>query len=754
VLRDEPTLRPGLHRMPERPIGPRVLIPAFRQATAVRGAFGWFSAGWIGRLAPGLAEYLQRSEVGPIEFTVAPQLFQHEAAAVTAGSLMSSEEAAERIKSVFVEGTVSADALARHALDCLSWMIATGRLVLRIAVPHPWSNYHPKIWLFEDGRDRVVVRGSGNATDKGVHSGVEHMDVDVSWEQYSEDRVREASSMLDDWERGRSRGILSVHDLPDAVERQIIQVAPESPPTPSHYLRACVREGRPIYAVTPDMIPTETSRRPAPKRSLQIPDWLNWTEPPYDHQSEAVAAWEGTAEDMGARNTGERGILAMATGSGKTITSLLCAARKQDRVREYSFLIVISAPSTPLLRQWESEVKDFGVTPTVPTLHSKGTEFALTQFFRRLGQGGTHIAIVTNNLLCSKSFQRSVHAAVNETGAHAMLVADEAHTLGANQFISSKPEFFATRLALSATPERQYDPDGTEQLLSFFGPTVYEFGLAKAIGFCLVPYDYHLHATTLSGEELDQFANLSERIGQKISQGVDLDDDTLTSLLIARRRIVETASAKLALVREVLSRRGPDTLSHALIYASSKNPEQFSSIKGILDDLGVVYAQITENETSNDTLMQSLFSGFARGDFQVLLAKKVLDEGVDIPSIKEAFLVASSTVEREWIQRRGRILRRAAGKTKAILHDFLALPPVEALKIRDDRSLKRAVANELGRSATFARHASNAAGEDGVLSQIAKIRKSYWRDSGGNTAVLMRQADSLIAPDMPIGALL
>lgn len=751
MLKDEPGLRPGLYRMPDRPIGPRVLIPAFRQATAVRGAFGWFSAGWIGRLAPGLAVYLQRSTVAPIEFTVAPQLFPHEAAAVTSASSMSPEEAAERIQAVFTEGIVSADALAQHALECLSWMIATGRLILRIAVPHPWSNYHPKMWLFEDGADRVVVRGSGNATDRGVHSGVEHMDVDVSWDEYSDERVREACSMLDDWERGRSPGIRSVHDLPDAVARHIIEVAPISPPTEQQYLAACVREGRPIYAVTPEMI-SLTSTRPPPQRSLKIPDWLNWTQLPYEHQSEAVAAWEATSDSM-EHNEGERGILAMATGSGKTITSLICATRKQDRTDCSAFLIVISAPSTPLLRQWESEVKTFGIAATVPTLHSKGTDFALTQAFRRLVRGGTHVLVVTNDLLCSKSFQMSLFAAVEEADAYSMLIADEAHTLGAKQFISNKPVFFAARLGLSATPERQYDPDGTEEIMAFFGPTVYEFGLARAIGFCLVNYKYHVHATTISGEELDQFVALSERIGRKFGEAIDLDDDGLTRLLIARRRIVETAYAKLHLLRQVLLKRTPQSLSHALVYASSKNPEQFKAIKELLDDLGVVYAQVTENETSDDALLQSLFDGFARGDFQVLLAKKVLDEGVDIPSIKEAFLVASSTVEREWIQRRGRILRRSTGKTTAVLHDFLALPPVEALHVRESRSLRRTIANELGRASTFARHASNAAGQKGVLSQIATIRKSYWGGPDDPVTFLKREGDVLIAPDTPTGVL-
>lgn len=750
MLRDEPTLRPGLYRMPERPIGPRILIPAFRQATVVRGAFGWFSAGWIGRLAPGLAVYLARDRVGPIEFTVAPILFPREAKKVEEAVRLSPREAAHRIEDIFTEGRPSKDALAAHTLDCMAWMLATGRLVLRVAVPQPWSNYHPKIWLFQDEEEKVVVRGSGNATDKGVHSGVEHMDVDVSWDQYSADRLREAVSMLDDWERGRSRGIREVHTLPEAVEKKIIQVAPDVPPTMDDYVRACVREGRPVYAIMPDMISVPLYERPTPNYTLTIPERLNWTSPPYEHQAEAVSAWESTGSD----GSPERGILAMATGAGKTITALICATRKQNRLGDRPLLIVISAPSTPLLRQWRGEVAVFGIRASVPTLHSRGTDFGLTQFLRRISRGGTHVVIVTNHLLSTEAFQRSIRTVSEEVEAETMLIADEAHTLGAARFVSSKPEFFRTRLGLSATPERQYDPDGTEELMTFFGTTVYEFGLAQAIGFSLVQYSYHVHATTLSGEELDEFADLSERIGRKLGGGAGFDDEALTRLLIARRRIVETAEAKLALVRAVLERRKPRRISHALVYASSKNPEQFEQIKRILEDLGIIYAQVTESETSDPGLVDSLFEGFARGDFQILLAKKVLDEGVDIPSIREAFLVASSTVEREWVQRRGRILRRSSGKDSAVLHDFLALPPVAALRFRDEQStLRRTVANELGRATTFARHASNAPGDEGVLAQIGLIRRAYWESAGESPKVLQDEGDQLIAPDTPTGAL-
>lgn len=745
MLIDEPTLAPALYRLPDDPVGPKVLIPGFRSASSVRGAFGWFSVGWIPRLAPGLAEYLNRSDTAPIDFTVAPSLFAAERTAIERAYSMTPEEAAQRIADVFVEGRATASALGLHALDCLSWMIATGRLRLRIAVPTPDSNYHPKFWAFDDGLHQVIARGSGNATGRGVATGVEHIDVDVSWVEHSRTRVVRGLSMLNDWARGRSRGIKYVLDLPDALEEEIIRVAPDVAPTESDYSMAVTNDGGPSWATDP----TEVLRgrfdrgRSAAAPRLRIPSWLEWETGRYSHQGEAVAAWEGGADP-------EMGTIAMATGAGKTLTALVCATRAQDRLRGAPLLVVVSAPSRPLVVQWQSEVARFGVTAIAPSLEPDST-VALTGLFRRLTSGGTHVLVVTNALLCTESFQRTV--AMKTSGANppiaTMLIGDEAHSLGAEGFITNKPDFFERRLALSATPERQYDPDGTEEVFEFFGPPVYEFGLGRAIGFCLVPYDYYVHAATLSGDEVEAFVSLTRRIGVAISR--EDDEETLTRLKIARRRIVESAHLKVELLRRVLERRGPRLLKHALIYASAKNPEQFEQIAGVLRDLDIRWAPVTQDTTRDPRLLSETFETFESGGYQVLLAKKVLDEGVDIPSIREAFIVASSTVHREWIQRRGRVLRMHDSKPWAMVHDFVALPPTELMTLDGSAAARKIVRGELDRTYSFASHARNASGDDGVMTDLQRIRSAYWPE-GDSTPLLRRAGDVLIAPTTPEGS--
>lgn len=736
MLADEATFEPRLYRLPDDPVADRVLIPGFRSATSVRGAFGWFGAGWIRQLAPGLAHYLNREDTQPIEFTVAPLQYERELAAMTEAQTMSAEQATKRVAHLFVNDRVDRSALGRHALDCLAWMLACGRLRLRIAVPEPDSNFHPKMWLFADGDGRVLARGSGNATGMGVASGIEQMDVDVSWVEGSRQRVLQGERILNDWSRARGAGIAEVVDLPDALKRKIVRAAPSSAPTPDDYLKAAAEDGNPRWAVDAwqrldERLRKVRGRGPAPR--LEIPSWLVWKTGRYAHQKEAVDAWETHAvcsvstAAMGEPEP-ERGTLAMATGAGKTLTALICAARAQDRLPAGSaFAVVVAAPSRPLLLQWKDEISKFGVTAETPTL-SPSTNASLTAFLRGLDAGGTRVAVVTNNLLCSSSFQRTLESGLR--GRPSFLIADEAHRLGAEGFIRQTPDFFERRLALSATPVRQYDPDGTERIFEFFGPPVYEFGLDRAIGFCLVPYDYHVHAATLDDDEMDEFTELTRKIGAAMAGADDRaaserDREALNGLLLKRRRIVETAEAKIPLLRAVLQRRGPRRLEQTLVYASAKRPEQFDRIAQVLTQLGIRWAPVTQETTARPSELESTLKAFRTGSLQVLLAKKVLDEGVDIPSIREAYIVASSTVEREWVQRRGRALRRHPGKEHAVVHDFLALPPAATVRM-GDQPLKRLVRRELERALAFAGHARNGAGPHGALAWIQRILDAYW----------------------------
>lgn len=749
MLMDVPTLRPALFRLPDDPIGTQVLIPGFKSAISVKGAFGWFTAGWIARLAPGLAEYLNRDDTQPIQFVVSPVFFVSEKKAVEEAFHMSTEEAIQRVRYVFVDGRVEASALGRHALDCLSWMVATNLLELKIAVPKADSNYHPKMWLFDDGTEQMLARGSGNATGRGISAGVEHLDVDITWQEDSKKRVEEGVAILEDWFNGQSVGIDCVVNLPEAIEQDIIEIAPDTAPSQEDYLQAAKEDDNPQWAVDISERLRKRFSPPEPKLSrLAIPKDIEWQSGIYEYQSEAVRAWESGSDP-------ERGIISMATGAGKTITALICATRAQDRLANQPFLIVISAPSIPIITQWVKEVKRFEVKAIALSLEPD-IALSLTSIFRGLSAGGTYVLIVSNKRLCSAEFRSTLIQKLNPE-IRTMFIADEAHTLGAKGFVENKPEFFEKRLALSATPERQYDPDGTEEVFTYFGYPVYDYGLDKAIGFCLSPYNYHVHLTILGGDELFEYMELTRKIGKYIATTNapvirKIDDETLTGLLIKRRSIIETAVAKADFLKKLLKHRGPRSLQHVLIYTSAKNPKQFENIAIVLSELDIRWAPVTQETTAKPKLLDETLRAFEGGGFQVLLAKKVLDEGVDIPAIREAFLMASSMVEREWIQRRGRVLRLHPGKDQAVVHDCLALPPAYVGGYEYTQATRKILVTELQRALSFAQYASNASGPEGIFERLKSIRNYYWNDNGSSVS-LQQYIEYSIDPTTPTGRL-
>ncbi len=700
MLRDEPTIRPNLYRLPAEPLGEDILVPAFRQATSVRGAFGWFTAGWIHTLAAGLAVYLARSDVQPLEFTIAPALFAPEQAAIER-AVLSPEAAAKRVEEeILMAAQPDAGALANHAVDCLTWMIAKNRLLLSIAIPIPGGNYHPKIWLFSDGQDSVAVRGSANATGRAQEAAIEHMDVDCTW--VSPTRVRAAEAMVHDWAAGKDPVLERTVSLPVALRERLLRLAPSTPPSHADYERAAAK--------------SESKKMSPPKRRIfAIPRELEWRSGRYSHQGEAVYAWE---------SAGRRGILAMATGSGKTVTALISAYRAWQE-HDGPFLLVVSAPTTALVLQWNAECKRFGLSPLNPSPATSIGRDILGNMIQRLrsGQSGTiESVVVTNDTLIKNSFLEALRLARSMTDdLTIMLVGDEAHTLGVPSFLNALPEFIDLRLGLSATPVRQYDEDGTGQLLSYFGDTVYEFGLDRAIGICLVPYEYLFDVVFLDYEELEAFRELCERIARRVAAdgGYDADDKALRMLLIRRREILENARNKVKFLRGLLERI--PLPRHLLVYTSSKDPAQIEAAARVLDERGVAYSRVTQVESRNKKKLSQILDSFARGNIEVLLAKKVLDEGVDIPEAREAILLASSTVEREWIQRRGRILRPAPGKTHAIIRDVLALPPPPDCRYEDP--VLTAISRELDRVRAFGRSARNARG---VLAEIEKIHDVYF----------------------------
>ena len=277
---------------------------------------------------------------------------------------------------------------------------------------------------------------------------------------------------------------------------------------------------------------------------LRVPEWLVWREGVFAHQGPAV--------DAVVQRGG--GILSIATGGGKTKTALITSTEIQDG-HDGHLCVVILAPSRPLIRQWASDVRDFAIEPFVLTGMNPAKRLEeLDRLSIAFGtsQPRTEVLVLTNSLFSQKdSPVRKWLEELRESVA-TVLIADEVHNLGTSSFINNQPDFFAYRIGLSATPIRQYDPDGTDRLFDFFGgPPIFEFTLRDAISAgCLVPYRYYLHVVEFSNAEMDHYEDLTEQLAQA---GFRVTDDGQTvgltprveRLLRERRALVEQADSKL-----------------------------------------------------------------------------------------------------------------------------------------------------------------------------------------------------------------
>ena len=225
---------------------------------------------------------------------------------------------------------------------------------------------------------------------------------------------------------------------------------------------------------------------------------------------------------------------------------------------------------------------------------------------------------------------------------------------------------------------------------------------------------------------MDKWYELTEKIKANAWRSEHEEpDEYLTKLLRDRRAILETAENKIAALEAVLIDEGFRTLRHTLIYASDKAPEQLDAVNALLKAYGILFHQLTYEETANRNKTKQIIRSFQEGTLCVLTAKRVLDEGVNIPQIAKAFILASTTVQRQWIQRRGRLLRtcRETGKTHSEIHDFIALPPDQNNMDDEAHTLIR---SELSRVREFANLARNAGRTDGPLNLIDDLVKTLY----------------------------
>ena len=718
TFEDKFSLVKPIYEMPEDDLVGEVLNPAMRISQEVRIAAGFFSSQCLAQLAPGLAVFINEGS-GPLKLLASPEISEDDQEAIRKGVRTPHTVLDETLTKLFDHAFISESAIEKHTVEALAYLIASERLQLRIVLMNR-GMYHNKSWLFRSGIEWLAIHGSSNATKRGLLVNGEQMSVDLSWQDgpRAEKRVQ---TLVQQWDRTWDNRRKSTLTVPAELALELLRShAGKDPPTVEDFWKAWYQDyqaGRepplpPGYEIPPS------------RKQLNIPSQLVWREGRFAHQGHAVDALLAN----------EGGIIAIATGGGKTQTALITSVELQNQKRNHLCIIVV-VPSKPLIRQWSRAVQEFGIYPV--TFLGKGSqkraqELEALTFAFSTTTPRTEVIVMSTQLFCK---QESAERRWIENLPHqvnTLLIADEVHNLGSPGFIEHPPNRFDFKCGLSATPVRQYDPDGTHRLFDYFGgPPVFEFSVADAIRQgCLVPYHYHLHPIQLSQEEMSYYDELTTELA---SSGFHVNDDGQTiglngkvkKLLLQRRALVEQVDAKLEGLAEQLRRLGPGTIARTLIYTSAKatvmgKSRQINEVNGLLQQLHISFHEYTAAETgrsqANDILDQ-----FGTGHYQVLTAMKVLDEGVDIPQTETAFLLASSTVEREWVQRRGRILRATPGKRPAQLHDFL-VTPLDGTYHSGNSLIK----SELRRARAFAELAENRFAANGPNALIR-----YWEDQLG-----------------------
>ena len=606
------------------------------------------------------------------------------------------------------------DDATRRGLLLTSWLIGKRILDVRFSV-RPKGIHHEKFALYRDNDGHeVIAHGTHNETEAANLAGInkESLSVFRSWEKGIYDRFGEPKleSFLRSW-GNHSPASITVKP-PSAILDRFFNFSQGKDQT-SDYQK-----------LHSDLLEDLANQEVGPR----IPFF--WGEERYAlkaHQLEAIVNWE---------DNDYQGIFRMATGSGKTIAALHAATLLGQRVveeNEVDFFIVVSVPYEILADQWVENFEHYGYRP----IRAYGARDSWYQSFEDLltlaerPKGRLNAIVVINRTLQGEAFQSLVRDIPSD---RLMFVADECHRVG-NLIAKKRLPDADYLIGLSATPWARREQELRGRLLSYFGSVVANYSLANAFADkVLVPYEYFVKEVCLKDDETERYsehATAAKKLYAQKQSGMEINDTLLNFHLNQKGAIIGSCREKFDSLTCVLDWMAPRTkLRHLLIYcgsgSSSVHSEQDTpgSSQSTRDielaqstaraGTGLQGSKITHEENARQRKM--ICESFSRGSLHAIFAIRVLDEGFDMPSIRGAVLMASSRNERQFIQRRGRVLRTAPGKSKAFIADFFVFPPATM----DVELGKELVKDELARIIEFSNLALNSENLDGFIERVGK----------------------------------
>lgn len=690
------------------------LIPVLSQTVTYQRAVGFFSSSSLVEISQGITGLIKNN--GHIQLISSPHLSEDDFEAIKRG-YSERDQICKILARYLLEPS---DYFEEQRLNLLANLIKDGFLDIKIAFTKNKSRlgiYHEKMGITHDFEGNIIAfSGSLNESQTAYTYNYESIDVFCSWK--SQDQLSRVNTKLQ-----------AFNSIWDSKEPFIETI--EFPEIKEEFLKKYLNSKPNLdidFEEFGDSKPAGGSLiSDLNQNHIKIPYGVKL----YDYQISAIDDWH---------KSDFTGIFDMATGTGKTFTALGGIVRLFDATNG-RLGIVIVCPFQHLVEQWVEDIRLFGINPIIGYSKSSQRDWkdrlsnAIRDQKLRV-KNKDFFCFVTTNATYRSDF---VQNQIKKIKDNALLVVDEAHNFGAEALRGMLPSNFNYRLALSATLERHNDEIGTQSLINYFGKKCIEYSLERAIAEKkLTEYNYYPVLVTLSPEELDKYSELTTRISRCITKdksGKEVFNSEGKRLAIQRARVIAGAKNKLAKIREVIKPYYNET--HILVYCgaasilepdeddtpiSNEDLRQIDQVTQILgNELNMRVSQFTSKEDIEER--KTLKREFERGEMlQALIAIKCLDEGVNIPKIKTAFILASTTNPKEYIQRRGRVLRLADGKDHSNIYDFITIPydlsQVHSLTNSDIDQFKTLVRNELTRGYEFSRIALNSFEAEKILSEV------------------------------------
>ncbi|MCC9134987.1 DEAD/DEAH box helicase family protein [Pontibacter silvestris] len=617
-----------------------------------------------------------------------------------------------------------------HFFNCLSWLIAKDRIEIVAIRPKGGNGIsHYKSGSFSDGVDKIHFTGSCNFTAKALLENLEEITIRRSWISNSD---KEYVDVCDDEFNTLIHGKADYVEYVDASE-----------------IKGIIRDQYGDKDLEELLIEEEKLlklKKSKVNNNLKLQNLLGELEISYDNLkneprfpfAEGPRDYQKEAYDNWVKNN-YQGVFAMATGTGKTITSLNCLLQEYQKGEEQVYHALILVPTITLVNQWEEEAKEFNFKETIKVSSKYSWEKELATALSTSKRIPTSfIVIATYASFIKTKFSKYLKDFPTDT----VFIADEAHNIGSPSILANLSLIhFTKRIGLSATPKRVYDPSGTAAMSAFFNdeePFTYSFTMERAIDEgILCKYFYHPHLVKLTKDEMEKYIEITKKLAKFYSadKGVLESNDIVEKLLLQRKRIVHKADNKLDLTTSILKERfsKEKSLKFTFVYVPEGSKEDiYEADTGSDEDVQIIKMYTREIAKIDDSLMVNQFiSGmadrneileqFKEGKIHVVASMKCLDEGVDIPRAEHAIFCSSTGNPRQFIQRRGRILRRHRDKDYAVIHDLVVIPSITSGNTSDTFRVERSlVKKELERVMYFASLSLNPYETEEVLKKICE----------------------------------